>query len=275
MPLPLRAVKRHAAGVKDTAVRDMCVRITARKIPDLQLCCVYLTGTPSWEGGLTMSIAFHHQLKHAAQPIWDAIFAHPFVKEVGEGSLPHDCFLYFIRQDYLYLFDFARVLSLGGSKAEDLDTLEMFVKHAANTVAVERAMHTGFAQRLGVTLEALQHTNRAPTTQAYTRHLLAVAREGTLGEIVAAVLPCYWIYWEVGQHLATYQPTDAIYRAWIAAYGAETFATLVQQQLHLVDGLGARAPAHERARMTEHFIMSSRYEYMFWDAAYHRTIWPV
>jgi thiaminase/transcriptional activator TenA len=222
-----------------------------------------------------MGTAFHDRLAHAAQPIWEAIFAHAFLQELGEGSLPHERFLYFIRQDYLYLFEFARVLCIGGSKAEDLDTLEMFAKHAANTVAVERAMHTGFAQRLDVNLETLQHTARTPTTQAYTRHLLAVAREGTLGEIVAAVLPCYWIYWQVGQHLAPCQPTDPIYQAWIKAYGAETFAALVQQQLSLVDRLGARAPDHEVGRMTEHFILSSRYEYLFWDDAYRLVQWPV
>jgi thiaminase/transcriptional activator TenA len=222
-----------------------------------------------------MSGAFRELLKQAAQPIWQAILGHPFLKELSEGSLPHDRFLYFIRQDYLYLFDFARVLCLGGSKAEDLDTLEMFAKHAANTVAVERAMHTGFAQRLGLNSEELRQTERTPTTQAYTRHLLAVAREGTLGEIVAAVLPCYWIYWEVGRHLATCQPTDAIYQEWIEAYGAERFADLVRQQLNLVDHLGARAPAHEASRMTEHFMLSSRYEYLFWDDAYRLVSWPV
>jgi thiaminase/transcriptional activator TenA len=222
-----------------------------------------------------MATAFHDRLKDAAQLVWDVIFAHPFLKELGDGSLPHASFLYFIRQDYLYLFDFARVLCVGGSKAEDLDTLEMFAKHAANTVAVERAMHTEFAQRLDINLEALQHTQRTPTTQAYTRHLLAVAREGTLGEIVAAVLPCYWIYWQVGLHLASYQPADPIYQAWIKAYGAETFATLVQQQLSLIDRLGARAADHEVVRMTEHFILSSRYEYLFWDDAYRLAQWPM
>ncbi len=222
-----------------------------------------------------MSDAFREMLKQAAQPIWQAILAHPFLKELGEGSLPHDRFLYFIRQDYLYLFDFARILCVGGSKAEDLDALEMFAKHAANTVAVERTMHTGFAQRLGLNGEELLKTERTPTTQAYTRHLLAVAREGTLGEIVAAVLPCYWIYWEVGRHLATCQPTAPIYREWIKAYGSEIFAELVRQQLNLVDRLGARAPAHEARRMTEHFILSSRYEYLFWDDAYRLVSWPV
>src|SRR6266511_182174 len=222
-----------------------------------------------------MSDAFRDMLKQAAEPIWQAILAHPFLKELGEGSLPHDRFLYFIRQDYLYLFDFARILCVGGSKAEDLDALEMFAKHAANTVAVERTMHTGFAQRLGLHADELLKTERTPTTQAYTRHLLAVAREGTLGEIVAAVLPCYWIYWEVGRHLATCQPTAPIYREWIKAYGSEIFAELVRQQLNLVDRLGARAPAHEARRMTEHFILSSRYEYLFWDDAYRLVSWPV
>src|SRR5919197_3516509 len=171
-----------------------------------------------------MSTAFHDSLKDAAQPIWAATLAHPFLRELGDGCLPHDRFLYFIRQDYLYLFDFARILCVGGSRAEDLDTLEMFAKHAANTVAVERAMHTGFAQRLGLNSEELRQTERTPTTQAYTRHLLAVAREGTLGEIVAAVLPCYWIYLEVGRHLASCKPADPIYQDWIKAYSSETFA---------------------------------------------------
>lgn len=222
-----------------------------------------------------MSVDFRDVLKHAAQPIWEAILAHPFLKELGEGSLPRERFLYFIRQDYLYLFDFARVLCLGGSKAEDLDTLEMFAQHAANTVAVERAMHSLFAQRLGLSLDDLTRTERTPTTQAYTRHLLAVAGEGTLAEIVAAVLPCYWIYWEVGLHLCKCQPTEPIYQEWINAYGSESFANLVRQQLTLVDRLGARAPAHERVRMTEHFILSSRYEYLFWHDAYRLISWPV
>jgi thiaminase (transcriptional activator TenA) len=222
-----------------------------------------------------METSFRDILKQAAQPIWEAILAHPFLKELGAGTLPHDRFLYFVRQDYLYLFEFARVLCLGGSKAENLETLEMFAKHAANTIAVERVMHTGFIQRLGLSDHALLESERTPTTQAYTRHLLAVAREGTLGEIVAAVLPCYWIYWEVGRHLATCQPADPIYRDWIKAYGSETFAELVQQQLTLVDRLGVRAPAYESRRMTEHFIQSSRYEYLFWDDAYRLAAWPI
>jgi thiaminase/transcriptional activator TenA len=222
-----------------------------------------------------MQRPFRNFLKEAAQPIWASILVHPFLKELGAGTLSHERFLYFIQQDYLYLFEFARVLCLAGAKAADLDTLEMFAKHAANTVAVERLMHTGFIQRLGLSTSQLLATERTPTTQAYTRHLLVVAREGSLGEAIAAVLPCYWIYWEVGRRLATYQPAEPIYQDWIKAYGSETFAELVQQQLQLVDRLGACAPDSERRRMTEHFIQSSRYEFLFWDDAYRLAAWPL
>ena len=222
-----------------------------------------------------MSIAFRDVLKNAAEPIWEAILAHPFLTELGAGTLPHERFAYFIRQDYLYLFEFARVLCIGGSKAEDLDTLEMFAKHAANTVAVERAMHTGFMQRLGLGAGDLLGGERTPATQAYTRHLLTIAQEGTLGEVVAAVLPCYWIYYEVGRHLASRRPADPVYQDWIRAYGSEIFAALVQQQLALVDRLGSAASEHEQRRMMTHFIQSSRYEYLFWDDAYKLAAWPV
>jgi thiaminase/transcriptional activator TenA len=112
-------------------------------------------------------------------------------------------------------------------------------------------------------------------TRAYTRHLLAVAHSGTLGETVAAVLPCYWIYWEVGKRLNQRVPDDPIYATWVQAYANPAFGEHVGQQLRLIDRLAAHASDQERQRMAEHFTQSCRYEFLFWDQAYHRTTWPV
>ncbi len=218
---------------------------------------------------------FHAQLRHQTDTIWEAIYTHPFVQEVGQGTLERSAFTCFIRQDYLYLKEFARALCLGGAKADTLDTLAMFTEHAATVVRVEQTFHSNFAAQLGLTAEALEATPMAPTTRAYTRHLLTIAHSGTLGEIVAAVLPCYWIYWEVGQRLNQHIPADPMYAAWIQAYGNPAFGTHVHQQLTLIDRLAAQATAAERARMTEHFTHSCRYEFLFWDQAYHQTVWPV
>lgn len=222
-----------------------------------------------------MTTPVHQQLREAARPIWEAIFAHPFVRELGAGTLARERFLFFVRQDYLYLQDFARALCLGGAKADSLDTLDMFAEHAATVVRVERHLHTHWSEKLGLTPQELAHAERAPVTQAYTRHLLAVAHGGTLAELVAAVLPCYWIYWEVGTRLSAALPSEPLYAEWIQAYSAEGFGAHVRQQLALLDRLAAVVSPAERQRLEAHFVQSSRYEYLFWEQAYRREQWPV
>ena len=105
-------------------------------------------------------------------------------------------------------------------------------------VQVERNLHTNWSDKLGLTPQDLAHTERAPVTHAYTRHLLAVAQSGSLAEIVAAVLPCYWIYWEVGKKLNATPPTGPLYAEWTQAYSGEGFGAHVQQQLALIGPSG-------------------------------------
>jgi len=222
-----------------------------------------------------MTIPFHQFLRDIAHPIWEAIFAHPFVQELGAGTLTRSRFLFFVRQDYLYLQDFARALCLAGAKADALHTLALFAEHAVTVVQVERNLHSDWSAKLGLTPQELAQSVRAPTTQAYTRHLLAVGLSGTLAETVAAVLPCYWIYWEVGKRLSAALPADALYAEWIQAYSAEGFGTQVEQQCKLLDRLAEHVSPGEQERMQEHFIQSSRYEYLFWDQAYRQEDWPI
>jgi hypothetical protein len=94
-------------------------------------------------------------------------------------------------------------------------------------------------------------------------------------EAITALLPCYWIYWEMGQRLHRHLPTDPMYAAWIQAYANPNFGTHVEQQLRLIDRLAPQASERERQGMAEHFAQSCRYEFLFWDQAYHQTTWPV
>jgi thiaminase/transcriptional activator TenA len=185
-------------------------------------------------------------------------------------------FTYFILQDYVYLLDFAQVLCLGGAKAPDLETLELFCHHALGAVEVERSFHASFGKTLGLTRKQLDGVPKGPITQAYIGHLQSVARGGTLGELVAAVLPCYWIYGEVGRRLYRSRPSKPkIYRGWIETYASESFWKPVREQLELMDRLGAAANVRERNLMKDHFALSSRYEFMFWEQAYRLESWPV
>jgi len=223
-----------------------------------------------------MAKNFSAALRQRSERIWRAIAGHPFLSELQTGTLPLNRFTYFILQDYVYLLDFAQVLCLGGAKAPNLETLELFCRHALGAVEVERSFHASFGKTLGMSRKQLDAVPKGPRTQAYIDHLQSVARGGSLGELVAAVLPCYWIYGETGKRLYKSRPAKPkIYRQWIETYASESFWQPVREQIRLMDRLAALASPTEKKRMVELFIRSSRYEFLFWEQAYRLESWPV
>jgi len=223
-----------------------------------------------------MRKTFSTQLRRQGDVIWRAILRHPFLRELYAGTLPMDRFSYFILQDYLYLLDFAQVLCQGGAKSPTLETLELFARHALVAVEVERNFHASFGRSLGLSRKELDSVAKGPVTAAYIDHLQAVARGGSLGEIVSAVLPCYWIYGVVGGRLYKNRPRKPrIYRQWIETYASDEYWKPVREQIRLMDELGAAANSDEKRLMTSHFVVSSRYEYLFWDQAYGLEKWRI
>ncbi len=223
-----------------------------------------------------MAKKFSAQLRANSDRIWRAIENHAFLRELHAGSLPMNRFTYFILQDYVYLLDFAQVLCQGGAKSPDLETLELFSRHAVGAVEVERSFHASFGKTLGLSRKQLDGVPKGPITQAYIGHLQSVARGDSLAELVAAVLPCYWIYGEVGRRLYKGRPRKPkIYREWIETYAGDAFWQPVREQIQLMDKLGAAASSREKKVMAANFTLSSRYEFMFWEQAYRLDSWPV
>jgi thiaminase/transcriptional activator TenA len=222
-------------------------------------------------------MAFVWELRAAAAPIWRAELAHPFVRGIGDGTLDREKFEYYIAQDYVFLVEFVRVLALAAAKATDLEAMERFTTLQHSTLVTEMALHRGYCEQFGISAAQLESTEPSPTTHAYTRHLLAVAATGTAAEIEAALLPCQWGYAEIGAALAEAgEPAEApLYAEWIRMYASPEYQSLAAEMCALLDRLAERAGADERARMRQHFITSSRYEWMFWDAAYRLEQWPV
>ena len=130
-----------------------------------------------------------------------AILRHPFVTGIGDGTLDVDKFRFYVRQDYLYLIDYSRVIALAAARSPDLETMGWFARLLDGTLNVEMDLHRSYCAEFGISNEDLEVTPMAPTTMAYTRFLLNVAHQGTYPELVAAFLPCQWGYWEIGDHL--------------------------------------------------------------------------
>jgi len=209
------------------------------------------------------------------EDIYAAILEHPFVSGLTDGTLDREAFLFYVVQDAHYLRGYARALSVCAARAPREADIQMFAEHAAGAIAVERELHAGFFAGAGLDEATVAATEPAPTNLAYTSYLLATAHGGSFAEALGAVLPCYWIYWEVGKALAERGSPDPLYRRWIDTYGGEEFAAVVRAVLELTDRLGPELSDAETARMTARFRTTSRYEWMFWDMGLRREAWPV
>jgi len=220
-------------------------------------------------------MSFTGELWTAMAPIYEAILRHPFLAGLTDGSLPRDRFRFYAVQDALYLREFARSLSLTAARAPEDDWIVMFNEHAAGALRVERALHESFFKEFGLAPAEVAATPLAPTNLAYTSYLLAVAYGAPFHEALAALLPCYWIYWEVGKTLERAGSPDPIYARWIATYAADEFGDVVRAVLAATDTVAERLRPAEREAMRRHVVITSRYEWMFWDMGWSQEPWRV
>jgi len=218
---------------------------------------------------------YTRDLWHSIGSIYDAILQHPFLKGLTDGSLPQEAFKFYVIQDAHYLRHFAQCLSIAAAKAPYDGWLKTLNQHSITAIEVERALHESFFQDFGLAPSDVYSTPVAPTNLAYTRYLLSTAYSAPFHEVLAAMLPCYWIYWEVGKELEKQGSPNKLYQRWIDTYAAEEFAGAVREVLGFADQTADRLTHVQRSAMQEHFITTSRYEWMFWDMAYRQEQWPV
>ncbi|PPA70975.1 thiaminase II [Jeotgalibacillus proteolyticus] len=219
-------------------------------------------------------MTFSQEIRKKADHIWQASFDHPFVKGIGDGTLSLERFRFYVMQDAYYLTHFAKVQALGAVKATDLYTTNRLAVHAQGTYEAELGLHKNFSKLLGITDEEIENFEPAPTAYAYASHMYR-AGQGSLGDVIAGLLPCYWLYYEIGERLLQCSPEEPIYQEWIATYGGDWFRELVEEQIERLDELAERASEDDRKRWTQHFLISSQYEYAFWEMAYKLEQWPV
>jgi thiaminase/transcriptional activator TenA len=201
-----------------------------------------------------------------------AIHALPFNRELAAGTLDQARFKFYITQDALYLDQYARILAIAGARGPDVATLRLFTESALGAVTVEQALHGQYLSQFGA---GALNAEPSPDCLSYTSFLLATAYHEPWEVLVAALLPCFWIYWDVGNAIAREATAANRYQAWIDTYSDEGFGNAVRAVVAATDKAAASATEATRARMTTAFIRSMQYEYLFWEGAYQLRHWPV
>jgi thiaminase/transcriptional activator TenA len=219
---------------------------------------------------------FSDRLYRLGRPIWEAQHDHPFVRGIGDGTLDIEKFKFWVRQDYPFLIDYARMVALAAARAPDLATMRPLADLAQATLNVEMELHRSYAADFGISLEELEKEQKAPTTRGYTDFLVRLAAVGEFPELVGALLPCMWGFCDLGQRLAQGpRPADERYARWIDMYSSAEFAELADWCRDLVDRVATGLPEEALRRMEDAFLTSSRYEYLFWEMAWRQERWPV
>ena len=195
-------------------------------------------------------MGFSDELRAKAAPIWDKEKQHPFITGIGDGTLSLDRFRYYMRQDYIFLIDFCRAISLAVVKAQSVEDMGWFARLLHETLNTEMSLHVSFCQDFGITEKDLRSTEATPTTLAYTGYLVQTAFSGGVGEIASAILPCSWGYSEIGQMLHDRgAPQDQpLYTRWIDMYSAPEFAELAEWLRAFLDRSALASGEMERGR---------------------------
>jgi thiaminase/transcriptional activator TenA len=205
----------------------------------------------------------------------ERIVAHPYNRALVAGTLAADVFTQYVVQDALYLVEYGRVLATLAAKAPDAERVLQFARATEGAIVVERQLHGGFFVQFGIDPVEAARASASPSCQAYTDFLhTSVHRDGyAVG--LAAVLPCFRVYYDVGLRLAAEAQPGNPYAAWIATYSDPAFGDAVLAVEATADLAWEVAGSTERSRMVAAYDRSVVYEWLFWDSAWRREQWPV
>ena len=215
----------------------------------------------------------------AAGEAWGASFDHPFVRALASGELAPDKFRFYQMQDARYLEGFADTASLISTRCVRPDDKLWFVDSARLALVVEGELHAGYGEKLGYNADDIAALTLTPNNRAYQNHMIDRAQRGTLVEAVAALTPCPWLYIDLGQHLERELggtiPDDHPYADWLKMYADPQFNAYMDAILEKLQRFADAADEAARTRAVEAFVVSARYEWMFWDQAWNEQTWPV
>lgn len=196
---------------------------------------------------------------------WHQILDLPFVRALGEGTLDEDLFAFYLDQDALYLRDYSRALATLSARADTAAAQVHWAAGAHEAIAAESQLHEGWLAnraRLG---------GPSPITMGYTNFLRASAAGDDYVVGAAAILPCYWLYEEVGAVLSSQNHADHPYAEWLSMYGGEDFAADVARSLAEVERAFETASPAQRVRAARAYLSACVYEREFFDQA-HRAL---
>ncbi|MYA62258.1 MAG: hypothetical protein F4X94_06755 [Dehalococcoidia bacterium] len=223
-----------------------------------------------------MSLTQELKDKHA--DLWQRMVFHPFIVEMGDGTLSHERARRYFLQDYVFVNDLVAMIAHGTAKAPSVEAASHLYAFLSVILSPESADENDFFMRafdiLGATEEDYSSATASPTTQGFGDFLVRTGLGGSFEEVVAVCYVTEGTYLDWGTRFLNEgkSPSNPIYREWIELHGPDYLGDFVAWCESVVDN--ADDGGERRARIERVFHTALRYEYLFWEAAYNGDKWP-
>ena len=215
---------------------------------------------------------FTDYLYESSKEIWDKYLEHPFLVELGEGTLDKEKFRKYLIQDYLYLIEYAKVYAMACVKSRNMRELKKFHNGVAGSIETETANHIMYLKDFGENIEDMEFKYKLNmANESYTSYMKAISVTGTIEEIIAGVLPCTWSYNYIGLKLKEKYKNNLegnFYKSWIETYASDEYVAFKNEWLDFTNELCTNLPDETKEKLKDIFVRASKYELEFWDMAY-------
>lgn len=219
-------------------------------------------------------MSFSLTLKERVLPIWEDCYNHPFVQQIGSGELEKETFLFYLKQDYKYLLEYARIFALGALRSPDAEIMAKFT-FSQRAVLEEMNLHRGYMQSCGISSAEAESTAPSLFNRAYTTNMMVTGYNEGLAELMATVLPCAWTYYDFACRLREDfkdKLENNYYKDWIETYSSGAFYDSFSWFFATMDKLCEGKSEPELERIAGIFKSSVEFEYLFWDMAYKKQM---
>lgn len=205
--------------------------------------------------------------------LYQKTLALPFNQELAKGTLSKDAFSHYVIQDAHYLLAYGRALAVCAAKAFDADDVIQFAESAKIAIVVERSLHKDFMHDFDISKQEFENTPLTLACHHYTSFLTSTAWSESYPVVLASLLPCYWIYAEVGNDIVTNSIPNNPYQAWIDTYAGDEFNAVVKKVIATIDRVAEHCDPDTIEKMHQAYTRGAQLEWLFWDSAYHQRQW--
>ncbi|HUX55390.1 MAG TPA: TenA family protein [Bacteroidales bacterium] len=199
---------------------------------------------------------FTRKLLMTVQPVYEQIINCLFVRRLTDGTLLHKWFAHYLSQDVLYIIDYSRALAVTAARAKNPDEVYFFLQMAKDGLDIERALHDDFIRQFNIS----GTVKKSPAFNAYADFLLNNAFNSPYPVAVAALLPCFWVYYKTGEYVFKNTIDNNPYRKWIETYSGDEYMQYTKRFIHITENLGQKADPVIREQMVSAFTECAKHE---------------